>query len=435
MPEQVVGTFDSSVSMYRVFDGEELSRILRSGKITGGTYSAKAERSNGASWGHNVTDVIQWGNRLRGKRYGDDLFLAKLDALGVRFHHLSPKVDFDPNGPPEQPANMDSSVCNVSLGCSMTVDLNDVDLFVVHPDHQIRPLSKEEAKSYVEARPKKDVELREVHPQLLQGSILGVDVRVWQDGGKWKVVLNDDRFIVSDAPTKEDAIELARMAIRLRPARPVAIPYEVLLKKRKYDKHFQPDDDPNKTRGDFALKPRDRVTVEKGSRGLNIAPHAQATVADVYQRPGERFVNVKLMIGDRPVTLYAQHPNRLGDTEIALMTSGGDRILIRKKASMDPLTLKVAARCAALEVGYGPAGTGLTYQKDFPPTTECHECGEDARLALVVREPTKEEMYVKSLYPNDPEGDGFWPHEDAAFAIYICPDTDCAEATTLWNQA
>lgn len=100
---------------------------------------------------------------------------------------------------------------------------------------------------------------------------------------------------------------------------------------------------------------------------------------------------------------------------------------------MDRLTPKVAARFAALDVGYGPAGTSLTFGKDFAPTTECNECGKDARLALTVKEPPKETTYVRDLYPSE-EGDDFWPSEAAAFAVYICPDPDCAEATTIWNE-
>jgi hypothetical protein len=436
MTDQIVGTFESPVKMYRIFDGEELSRILRTGRITGGTYSAKAERTHGASWGHNITEVIEIGNKLRGKRYGDDLFLARLDAMGVRFHHLNPKVPFDPNGPPHQSGVMEDSACCFGLGCSMIVGLEDVDLFVVHSNHQMDPISTEEARNYVEKRPKKDVDLREINPQLYQGSILDHDVRVWLTDGKWQVILNDDRVIVNDAPTKDDAIETAKIGIRLRPGKPVPTSYQILLRKKKYEKHFEQDEDPNKIRGDFSLKPRDRVLVEKGSRGLNIPAHSSATVADVYQRTGDRTVTVKLIIGDRPVSLYAQHPNRLGDPEIALMNSGGDRILIRKKATMSKLTLKVAARYAAehggLDVGYGPAGTGLTYQAEFDPTTKCFKCGKDARLAITIKEKPGGDA-VCHLYDNHDEGK-FWLHDLAAYAIYLCPDVDCAEATTLWNQ-
>lgn len=334
MPDQIVAEVDSSFALYRIFDGEELVRILKTGKITGGTYSSSAERVHGASWADNITQVIEVGNRLRGGRYGTDLFLAKFEAIGTVFHHLDPKVHFDPNGPEKQPAVMDGSVCNFGLGCSLTASLHDVDLFVVHPDHKMEQISLEQAKEYVSKRPVKDVDLREVHPQLYQGSILGVDVRVWQDKEFWKVLTNDNRAIASGNPTKEDAIEAAQMAIRLNPSNPVPIHFAVLEQKRRHMKHFEPDDDPEKERGTFALKPRDHVEVVKGSRALGVPPHAKATIADVYQRKGEREVRVKLLLdkGAKPLVLYATHPNRLGDPEIALMNSRGDRILIRKRA-------------------------------------------------------------------------------------------------------
>ena len=328
LPGQIVGTFDSSFTLYRIFDGEELVRILRSGKITGGTYSTPAERAHGASWAENIIEV---GNRLRGGRYGNDLFLAKLDALGTVFHHIDPKIPFDPSGPQEQAATMEAGACNFGLGCSMTVGLDDVSLYVVHPDHQIEPLSIDAAKDYVAKRPVKDVDLRDVHPQLGQGSILGVDVRVLHDSGKWKVLLNDGKVIVDDAPTREDAIETAKMSIRLRPSNPVPTSFQMLRHKREYEKHFEVKDDPDNIRGTFALKPRDVVLVTKGSKGLGIGMHEKGTVADVWQDKGAREARVKLLFRRGPVTLYASHPNRLADDEIALMTSAGDRILVRKR--------------------------------------------------------------------------------------------------------
>lgn len=331
-PAAILAEFAGSISLYRAFDGEELTRILRTGKITGGTYSAKAERAHGASWGENITAVIEFGNRLRDKRYGSDIFLAKLEAHGKRFYHLDPgNVSFDPEGPPMQATTMDRSTISVGLGASiLDVWLHDVDLFVVHANHQIESLSLEAAKAYGDARPKKDVDLREVHPHLLQGSILGVDVRVLLDKGQWIVVLNNDKAIVAGAKSKEDAIELATMSIKINPANPFQIPPEVLERKRRYEKHFVPDDDPEKVRGSFALKPKDKVVVTKGSRALGIPSHSKATVADVYGRAGQREVMVKLLVQDKPVVLYATHANRLGDADISLMNSRGDRILVRR---------------------------------------------------------------------------------------------------------
>ena len=331
LPDQIVAEFDSSFTLYRIFDGEELVRILKTGKITGGTYSSPAERAHGASWAESISEVIEVGNRLRGGRYGNDLFLAKFDAIGTTFHHMDPKVLFDPSGPEKQPATIDGNICNFGLGCSMTVGLHDVVLFVVHPDHKIEALSIEAAKEYVASRPVKDVDLREVHPQLYQGSILGVDVRVHQDKGVWKVLLNDGKVIVYDAPSKDEAIETARISIHLRPSNPIPTSYQILQQKRQHEKHFEVQDDPDKVRGEFNLKPRDTVDVLKGSRALGIDVRERGTVADVWQAKGEREVRVKVLFKRGPVTLYATHPNRLSDDLIALMNSHGDRILVRRR--------------------------------------------------------------------------------------------------------
>lgn len=332
-PEAVIATFATSITLYRIFDDAELIRILSSGKITGGTYSVKAERAHGASWGENITAVIEWGNALRNKRLGGDLFLAKLGAGGFRFFHLDPEIGpIDPNGPNEQPAAMDRARISTALGASvMDVGLHDVGLFVVHPNHQLTAISVEEAKEYVAQRPKKDVDLREIHHQLLQGTILGVDVRVWFDKGKWGVYTNEDRQFVFGANTKEDAIELAKMGIHMRPANPMRMDAVLLEHKRRYEKHFEQDEDPDKIRGAHALKPRDKVRVTKGSNNLGIKSHSQGIVADVFQLKGESRVMVKILFDDRPVTLYAIHSNRLADPEIPLMNSRGDRILIQRR--------------------------------------------------------------------------------------------------------
>jgi hypothetical protein len=93
-----------------------------------------------------------------------------------------------------------------------------------------------------------------------------------------------------------------------------------------------------------------------------------------------------------------------------------------------------------MQIGYGENGRTLTWQAHFEPETKCVKCGEKARIALIVREPGGMHEYVCDRHPNDPKGErsndpGFWLHDAAAFAIYLCTDIDCATATTLWNQA
>jgi hypothetical protein len=326
-PEAIVARFDATISLYRILDGEELRRILASGKITGGTYSVKAERAHGASWGENINDLVSWGNRERGNRLGDDIFLAKLDAFDFTFFHLNPEVEVDPDGPDEQVTTMDRRRINLGLGVSiMNVGLDDVSLYEVHPDEHIKKITPSEAKDLL--KPPKDVDLRRLNPDLLQGSILGVDVRVWKKGPKWGVFLNDDRQIVSGADTPEDAIELAQMSIRMRPGKPVPMDAAMLAQKRKHERMFEQDDDPDKVRGDYTLKPRDRLEVTTGTR--DVPAHSKLTVADVYQRKGERSIVVKAVLGGKTILLYATHPNRLKDDPIQLLTSTGGKVRATK---------------------------------------------------------------------------------------------------------
>lgn len=110
---------------------------------------------------------------------------------------------------------------------------------------------------------------------------------------------------------------------------------------------------------------------------------------------------------------------------------------------MRSLALKVVHRflSAKIEYGYGVKGLGLSYQADFKKTVPCVKCGEPSRIAVVLQETfdkaktPSEQTFVTRLHDNDPEGDGFWPHDCAAFAIYVCPEIDCGTATTIWNQA
>lgn len=92
----------------------------------------------------------------------------------------------------------------------------------------------------------------------------------------------------------------------------------------------------------WALRAGDKFVVTKGSAALGIQIRNTGTVRDVWRRPGERDVLVSMAFTwplkpktgpwRHEATLYATHPNRLSDNEIALMNSRGDRILIRKRA-------------------------------------------------------------------------------------------------------
>ena len=84
-------------------------------------------------------------------------------------------------------------------------------------------------------------------------------------------------------------------------------------------------------------------------------------------------------------------------------------------------------------IWYGDVALDKSWQADFPKTTPCVKCGETARHALTVMEEDGPQ-YASRAHRNDPDGEGFWLHDAAAFAIYLCKDIDCATATTLWNQ-
>ncbi len=88
------------------------------------------------------------------------------------------------------------------------------------------------------------------------------------------------------------------------------------------------------------------------------------------------------------------------------------------------------------DLAYGTEGCcTLTFQDEFPEEAVCAHCGkEGARLAFVFAEAGGAGEYICELHENDPEGEGFWLHDAAAFAVYLCRDIKCAEATTKWNQ-
>ena len=157
-----------------------------------------------------------------------------------------------------------------------------------------------------------------------------MDFRVWKNGEFWGAYLNDDKQIASGARSKEDAIELAEMSVRFRPSNPVPMDVGVLDQKRRYEKHFEQDEDPLKLRGSFALKPKDKLKVTKGSNLIGIPARATAIVADVYQIKGEREVRVKLLVNGKTIALYATHANRLAEDEIPLLSIRGTKVFVTK---------------------------------------------------------------------------------------------------------
>jgi len=90
------------------------------------------------------------------------------------------------------------------------------------------------------------------------------------------------------------------------------------------------------------------------------------------------------------------------------------------------------------EVVIGKEGLGHSYQAPFPETTPCVHCLGISRVGFVAfenrsLEPINEQQFVTNLYPNDPNGEGYWLHDCCAVAVYLC--TKCLNPTALYNQA
>jgi len=92
-----------------------------------------------------------------------------------------------------------------------------------------------------------------------------------------------------------------------------------------------------------------------------------------------------------------------------------------------------------MKVTLGKEGLGKTWQAKFPETTSCCRCGGKARIGFVAHEGMEEEgvyprdftQFVYDLHANKGKG-GYWPHDCASFAIYIC--RECMNGTVIWNQ-
>ena len=124
-----IGRFKSPIPLFRVFDGEELRRILDTGEIKGGDYSVPGERAFGAQWAGDKNEIAKWGERQRGKRLGHELFMAEINGNGRVFAHLT---GADGQMTPEAgTVSLDPSFCYGGLGCSVQVGLNDVSKWYV----------------------------------------------------------------------------------------------------------------------------------------------------------------------------------------------------------------------------------------------------------------------------------------------------------------
>ncbi len=87
-----------------------------------------------------------------------------------------------------------------------------------------------------------------------------------------------------------------------------------------------------------------------------------------------------------------------------------------------------------VDIGVGEEGIDFTTQAPWKKTTECTNCGGEARLAVAFAEKIADKRdYIVESNPDD---GGWWPHDLTAYAIYICKELDCARSpTTLFNQS
>jgi hypothetical protein len=91
---------------------------------------------------------------------------------------------------------------------------------------------------------------------------------------------------------------------------------------------------------------------------------------------------------------------------------------------------------AKMDVYLGESGLDKSWQAAFPPEEPCRKCGKPSRIAFVAHEGAKtsdDDEYVTELHHNDPGGEGYWPHDAIAVAVYIC--RECMEPTAVLNQA
>lgn len=88
---------------------------------------------------------------------------------------------------------------------------------------------------------------------------------------------------------------------------------------------------------------------------------------------------------------------------------------------------------APITIKLGEDGLQNSWQREFPKTTECVHCGNEARIGFVTQETHKSDALVADLHENDPNGSGYWPHDAVAVAVYFCKG--CLETSALYNQA
>ena len=183
---EIVATFVTPVTLYRIVDERELRDIFRTGRVTGGSFSTEGERKHGASWGVDRDAIVKWGLAWQKRRLGPKLYLLELpNAGGRRFYHLGPMLTptFEPFGKPEQLVEMPDDQCSTGLGCSVVnVRADELYVYRVKPDGGTVPLERKDAQARATRKPLKTIDLHAVTPDLYYtGWIYGRSVIVYRD--------------------------------------------------------------------------------------------------------------------------------------------------------------------------------------------------------------------------------------------------------------
>lgn len=217
----LVAKFLDDVTLFRVMDGEELCIAAVSGTIEGGMFATRAERQHGASWAAtSLKDVADWGSHWsKTKRLGNDLFVAEVSGRDRVFYRELAQadraaLDFDPAGPAQQEAWLDTDQCNTGLGCSFMVSVKDAKIYRIPKSGDPKLMGHAEVEEYVRKHPLPEVALRPYSGagnEWFAGVIRGRSVAIGkdQDDGLWRAENRKDQPFVLGAKTKKAAVEAA----------------------------------------------------------------------------------------------------------------------------------------------------------------------------------------------------------------------------------
>lgn len=164
--------------------------------------------------------------------------------------------------------------------------------------------------------------------------------------------------------------------------------------------HVAPPD-----RGDFTELPSSKQINEEVSLNFRRAGKIYGTIQRALFSIGKVRYDVSLTLGNKETTVIRD---------------------------VDSAFVEKCLNASDVAFFRGKAGLDRTYQNPFPETTSCCRCEDgEARIGLVIQERAGEA--ICDVHKNDPDGEGYWPHDPCAIAIYFCKN--CLKPTALFNQA